>query len=115
MLGVASEHLLGLKLLVWGVDIPDSENGQCKVISRVSQHNSVARLELRAHLLRNVQRDWDGPDLASRKTHLVNDRSVVGLVEETGQGRKSSNEDQLEVAQLSVSQRKRLEGGSLGD
>ncbi|KAH3668235.1 hypothetical protein OGAPHI_001989 [Ogataea philodendri] len=83
VLRVTTEHLLGLDLLVWSVDVVDGQNSQSQIVSWVSQHNTLAGLQTRSHIFGNVQGDRNGPDLSGSQTHLVHNRGVVGLVQES--------------------------------
>lgn len=77
---VSREPMIGISLgciLVWLVDIVDSDNGQMAVIAEITKSNTLARLDanLVDLLLGDVEGNWHGEQGAVRKTHILDDTS----------------------------------------
>jgi hypothetical protein len=85
MLLIATEDLVGLLSLVWLVDIVDGNDRKVAVIAEVAEGESTARSDLEAvnGLLRNIEVDGHGEEVAICKSVVLDDAVVVLLVHET--------------------------------
>lgn len=101
---VSAEHVDSLLDLVGLPDILDGDDGECGVITGVTEgdastwHNVLA-LEV---LLRDVERDRHGKDGAVGQAQGVNNAVIVGLVHEALEGAEATAEDELEITQLAL-------------
>jgi hypothetical protein len=108
-----AEAELGLVPGVVGVDLGDVEHREQRAVLR-RQRDAVA-LRGVGHRERHGQR----PDGAVGELHLLDDARVVGLAHEAAQGRERAARHHVQVGDLALAQRDRLErldaGGALAD
>ena len=94
--------VLGLVLLVRGVDLLDVEEGQ-QIAVDVAQGQRLALVDPVAR--RDGQGDRQGPERAVGQPHLADHAVVVGLAHEAAQRREAAHAEELEVAESALVQR----------
>jgi hypothetical protein len=99
---VTAKHLLGLLLLVWLVNVVHSHDSQVSIITRITERDSLARLDsqLVNLLFLEIQADGNGEEVAVREPVLLNHAIVVLLVHESLKRREATIEDEFDVTEL---------------